>query len=340
MAKRKSTRSHGRVRKLVKFARGTASAINSGRSIISRVLSRKKVSSRTKTKSKKKSNTVVQMGTGVWKSACRWGKYHKRAPKHIVANSPKVNYIDQGAFRLESSAGRQGVGGTGLNLFSPADLATLSGVTSDLSSTKQWHIKGGSLKVMGTNSSNANIKVTFYNIYARRNLGIEHWPITDWNEGYADQGGTIGVNQNYVGASPYDVSRFTQNWGIWKTTVFRLGQGESLEYTIDINVNKVMNGVQLWDIVNETSPSQSIGAYKGLTQYLVCVVSGYPAHNAGAEASVSVPQVAFDCTYTKKWQFWNMQELSRQTNTLSTYSTAFAGTQMNIDTAIQTLITN
>jgi len=289
----------------------------------------------TKTGSNKLAAPPNQIGTGVFRSKVTWGRFRKSDPKVIKTITPKYTRVDQAGARLESAIGLQGIYGTGINLFTPKDLQTMSGVTTDATSPVNLYIKGGSIKLMGTNASNHNIRVTFYNITSKRSLGPEHWPLTDWNDGYADQGLTAAA-LNTVGATPFDVSRFGTNWTIWKQTHFRLSQGESCEFDTTININKMISGVQLWDIVNETAAATAnVGAYKAVTQYIVMVIYGYPGHDTGTETLVSLPKIAFDFAYTKKYSYYKQQLLPKATTQVTLFNDTANIEAVNLDTGLE-----
>lgn len=295
--------------------------------------------STTKTTTSKRSNALPnQIGTGVFKKTVTWGRYRKSDPAIIKTITPKYTYVDQYGSRLESAQGVQGFTHSNLNIFTPKDLQTMSGITTDATSPINVYIKGGSIKVMGVNASNHNIRVTFYNIVSKRSIGPEHQPALDWQDGYVDQGLTTAAS-NTVGATPYDVSRFGTNWTIWKTTVYRLSQGESLEHDCNININKMISGPQLWDIVNETaSATSNVGAYKGITHYMIMVLHGYPAHDTTTETSVSLPRVALDFTIQKKFSYYKQQVLPKATTQVNLYSSILTLETVNVDTGVENAV--
>lgn len=304
------------VRRGVKYAGKRLLAAGLGRMLSTKRNLKRKGPSYTKTTKKRKLNKPKRIGGHSWAGYASWGRY-KAAPKTVSSNHSLNNYVRQLAERVAAATpGRQGINDDyKSNIFTLGGLQELTGHgdAADQAARKTF-IKGGQLKILGTNSSNTNMRITAYNICARRNLDVGVTPFTDWGIEQSMQG-LSEVTPYMMGNTPYSSRIFTQHWNIWKTTNYYLSAGESFVHTTNVNVNKFVDFTEVWREARGLSATKS-GAIKGVTQYVILVVQGFPAHETTVQTNVTTARVSFDAVYLSKCQ-WYQSDIDYQATTYS-----------------------
>jgi len=256
-----------------------------------------------------KFSKVSRSGNHAWQSSVTWGKYRSKLPKSLRRNHQLHVIIDQKTERVANlDEGKQGiavtVGGSSLLTLGEIQDAMSSWGEAAPLSTQKGFIKNANLKLMGTNGTNQNIKITVYNVCLKQDIKFSSSanPVFAWAQGYVNQGGTITDNQ-LMGSTPYDSSYFGAKYTIWKTTNYFLSQGESFLHHTTINLNKDVSAAKLWDLTGEPAGSGTLPGYggiKGITQYLMITLQCFPSHETTTQTNITTSIGSVDLIYLKK----------------------------------------
>lgn len=288
-----------------------------------------------------KSGGTSQCGTGHWKSYGKGpkgsfkmkgfiGKMSKLLPPQIQLTDDKSQISCLSAVQKYAIVG---------NLYSPYDIYNYNGgqlIAATNLGTNKVLLKDYSLIVAFTNQTNANVKVTLYDIIQRRDKlsgSTNDAPDAAWL--YETTLSTNYLSTN-TAAVPFDSAVFTQNYKVISSKDYRLAQGETGEHFVNGKMNRV------WDHSNDysTTPGSILryrGGYKGLTYWCLAVVQGFPTDNDNATVTTSIAEVDF-VTTTR----YSYRQVSTQNHvaTSATNLAAAAGHAMNQGSGADTAISN
>lgn len=271
---------------------------------------RKRPSKDKKRKKSKKLSKVTRTGNHSWQTTVTWGKYRSKVPKALRQNHPTNIWVNQLTERLANTlAGQQAIGQNvaGASLFTLGAMQAFFGEGDDLSgATQKRFLKSGTLKIMGTSNANTNIKVTLYNVTLKADMkqALTSNPVNAWERGYSLEGSAGG--QKLMGSTPYDSGFFGSLFTIWKTTNFFLSQGESFVHITNVHVNREISMGKVWDLAGQPAGVASplgYGGFKGITQWVMISVQGFPAHETTVNSNITVPINAVDLVYLQKGTF-------------------------------------
>lgn len=329
---RRSTRKRSTVQRYGTFASAAQTAFKVGK-MVAQGLKRKRISSKSKTSKKRKITLLTQVqktGNHSWAGGARWGRYRKTPPKAIAANQQENIQVEQYSERIDNpDEGQQGINASNYGtlwtlgqLKQLTDPTTVTPISATNSILHKW-IKGGSIKFLGTNGGNTNIKVTVYNVVSRRDLQLGTDPVTEWATGYGTtQPGLAGTNAYTTGATPFESPYFTRAFKIWKVTNYFLSQGDSMVHTTMINANKKIDFSRIWQSTADTNPSGNSGYYGGLSQAIIVTVQGFPAHETTTRENIGIPRVSLDAIWLLKHSYYNMEEKVSQQKNISLLTNA------------------
>lgn len=185
-------------------------------------------------------------------------------------------------------------------------------VGQDLTLQRKWMSLGVRVKHRIKNQHNFPVKVTLYDVVARRDLTDEaqtpqlgdEEPITLWTRGIqAKNVNALNLlHASFPGSTPYQSEIFCKFWTIGKRTTFMLHPGSEHHHFVAVKPHYMFN-VSDW---------RGLQAKRGLTTGVMCVLEGGIGTDTllGGEAQLSAGKLAVVSTYSHKFQAY---ERSRPT---------------------------
>lgn len=264
-----------------------------------------------KKKHKKQVSQPTKSGNHSWQTTVTWGKFRGKLPKAIRQNHPLNIWVDQNMERIANAdEGRQAVNliPAFASLFTLGNLQTFFGVGgSSTNAAQRRYLRSGSIKMMATNNTNQNCKVTVYNVTLKSDMKFATTanPLTAWQQGYVTEGATTAAQQ-YMGSTPYDSGYFGSLFTIWKTTNYFLSQGDSFVHTTNVHINKEIPILKVWNLTNEplgTTSAAGQGGLKGITQWLITTIQLFPSHETTLNTNITTSIGALDVVYLNKGSF-------------------------------------
>jgi hypothetical protein len=170
-------------------------------------------------------------------------------------------------------------------------IATAVGSSLDTSQAKLL-LEDGILNLDVTNAGQTTIKLRFYDVVAKRDLGVN--PVTSYSSGSLNMDGSD--LSTTVGNSPYQYPEFTTVWHIVKCTEIALGAGEVHTHIAKNNLRKVINTSDVTD--NDLGPY-----WRNQTMCTFVQFHGYPLHDTNTKTTVSTASCAIDIVMTKTLRY-------------------------------------
>lgn len=300
-----------------------------------------------------KTGGATQCGTGHWKSygnGPKGSSYMKssRFIKQTEKMLPAQIQLTDDKFQIAAASAVQNMAIVG-SLYTPYDLYNFNGgqvVNTTKIGSNKVILVDYSMIVAFTNQTNANIKVTLYDIIQRRDIsaysGNNAWianPTILWQNAATTN---PGYNYANTAAVPFDVAEFCQYYKVIGSKDYRLAQGETGEHFVNGKLHKV------WDHSNEANNygatidipanlSRYYGGFKGLTYYCMAVVQGFPTDNDNATVTTSLAECDFVTTTRFTYKQVNTQN---HVATTATNIAAAAGHVFNQGSGADALIAN
>jgi len=300
-----------------------------------------------------KSGGTSQCGTGHWKSYGKGpkGAAYMKSSKFIKQTEkmlPSQIQLTDDKFQISTASAVQNSAIVG-SLYTPYDLYNFNGgqvVNTSKVGTNKVILVDYSMIVAFTNQTNANVKVTLYDIIQRRDISgysaNNAWianPNICWQNAATTNPGYSYAN---TAATPFDMAEFCQYYKVISSKDYRLAQGETGEHFVNGKLHKI------WDHSNEANNygatidvpanlARYYGGFKGLTYYCLAVVQGFPTDNDNATVTTSLAEVDF-VTTTR----FSYKQVSTQNHvaTSATNITAAAGHVFNQGSGADAVIAN
>lgn len=187
-------------------------------------------------------------------------------------------------------------------------------VDQDLTLQRKWMSLGVRVLHRIKNQHNFPVKVTLYDIMARRDLSDEGQTTPDqlgdesppelWERGIEAKNVGVGslIDQAFPGSTPYQSELFCRFWQVGKKTTFMLHPGSEHHHRVSVTPAYMFN----------VADFRVTAAKRGLTMGVMCVLEGGIGTDAtlNSEAQLSLGKLAVITQYTHRFQCY---ERSRPT---------------------------
>jgi len=303
----------------------------------------KKTSKKSKTFKKKtfrgKSSGPTQYGTGHWRSFGK-GPSGRKTSRGLIKKLETLlapnTVLNNDSYQIACTAGSQNSAIIS-SIYDLYDLFNFNGgqagtVTSTLVGFNKVILKTYSTTINFTNQTNANAKVTFYDLVNRtdamtNSVSSIQDPLTAWN--VDNTGLSSGYDPTVYGATPFDSQLVTKNFKIIKVTEFRLAEGETGEYKIHSPMNKIFDFSKVFQGVGSGTKANLVknqGGLKGLTTWTLAVVTGSPTDNNNTAVNTSLATIDF---VTNQRYIWEAVQTQQATIKIDNNLGGAAGTVYN-----------
>lgn len=277
-----------------------------------RQAARAKVKDDSRKRKKTPSNTRAREGSVINEGVGgQYSEFNYSGPStHFVAKLAKevapASYITNGAGQQLVTAGVQAP----FLAMSMADSASMNLISSS-SKVLRLVLKSAIGEVFMANGFKANVRMTIYDIIARRDqptTSIQN-PYAAWGQGSTDA--ALGTALTTVGGTPWETDTFNHFYKVLQRTELVLAGGAVHRHRVKLNYNKLIAGAE----------ATYYSGWKDVTYHCMVVISGQPAHDTTTKTAVTLGTGGIDYTYQidQKWcSVSNNQVQLYRTNNLAT----------------------
>jgi len=238
------------------------------------------------------------------KTLFRRGKY-----KNIGKRGEHYEYTANSTQRITSPIGIQSVQ-TPWTSSTVGALQTCAGqieTTAVSIQTQRSHYKGVTTIFDMTNCSNRDIRVTIYELTAKRDMAIDNVnsydPIQLWQDGLANQGGTAAFGT--IDQVPTESARFNVYWKVDKKVRINMSSGCNHKHTSIHKINGNLN--------DELLRENGLFAVRGWTRAYLFVTYGQVENDKDTKTIVSIGASYLDVICTQKYSYTASNDAVRHT---------------------------
>lgn len=252
---------------------------------------RRPLRTRRRTRRRRLIQKASSMGTGGYISKFYYGKrrLRPRALAILYKNTSKQYYGFDGSEIVDTTGPGQ-AWFTGLSMFERQDIQAMANrlISGNTEYTSRACYESCHAELQLSNLTNTNLRITIYDVIARRDADIPD-PIDTLSPGSVDEGGDMSDKSKYV-FSPYQIDLFTQHFKVLKQTYVMMAEGQSHIHRVGFAPNKILNRA-----VIESSDNPQM---RGLTTWSIVSVQGTPCANVTDTVSLTSPHLG---VVWKKW---------------------------------------
>lgn len=262
---------------------------------------------------RKLSQRAINIGTGGSISKFYYGKRRlSRTMYRVYKDTSKLYYAYDGSIALDARSSQQKFY-TPVTMFDVADITSMmscNGISYLTNPTLRLNYESCSSELTFTNMTDANIRVTLFDIVARRDSSDK--PETNLTGAVTAEQDPGSEGSYSYPFSPFTVDSFTQFFKVLKMTHIVLATGQTHVHRIHYAPNKVINGTSVLN-----GPA-GIDNLKGLTCFTMIQLVGVPAISATDDtlSSTSIPKlsVCWKTSYRYGFISNNVTRLDLNTN--------------------------
>lgn len=248
---------------------------------------------------KKLHQNVSNSGTSGSMSKFFYGK--RRIPKAFSLTKKGLSrnyYVNNGSVRLTGGVGVQSMYSP-LIMFNYTDINAINTrIAGSIPNVNRYMLYSCSAELLLTNQDLGNVRLTLYDIIARRDMDSSHSgqltaPDYAWGNSYSDEGASNSDNL-VIGSTPFSSDLFTQYFKVLKITHLDMSQGQTHTHRVHFAPNRIVDQEYI-----RYSPMN----YKGLTCFTMIVQHGMPSNDSATKTSVSTGQTAIDMVWRKQYKY-------------------------------------
>jgi hypothetical protein len=252
-----------------------------------------------------------QDGNGGSFSKFFYGRYALKMPMSVKQQLAHNYRLVNSAAQATSTAGFQQITPVA-TMFNSTDINTFSNAGPG----QNVVCFGVRCETIFTNATNATVRITLYDIVARKDINNSsvNTPDLAWKQGEADDGGN-STSYNIVGVTPFSSKSFTEFFKIKKITHVLLGQGATHIHRVNFFPNRQISyGAFNYGAV-----------WKDLTCYTMMVSHGQvsDAITGGGGASIGASKINY--VQVKEYETGFLSDASTTFSSGNTLPTSFTG---------------
>lgn len=262
---------------------------------------------------RKLSQRAINIGTGGSISKFFYGRRRlSRTMYRVYKDTSKLYYAYDGTDVIDARSSQQKFL-TPFTMFDVTDIKTMmsvNGLSYLTNPTLRLNYESCSGELSFTNMTDANIRVTLFDIITRRDSS--DLPETNFTGAISAEQDPGSEGSYSYPFSPFTVDLFTQFYKVLKMTHIVLATGQTHVHRIHYSPNKVLNGTA---VINGPA---GVNNLKGITCFTMMQVVGVPAISANTStlSSTSIPKISVCWKKTYRYGFLsnNVTRLDLTTN--------------------------